>query len=335
MRIILIGVLVVAAGLPCAGLEVNLLEVDLSVDPGQLHTFTFIVRNETEVSEMFTVYVGDWDRDELGGNRFYPPGSTARSLAPWLAMAPAAFALGPGETREIKGALAVPASIGAGTYWGIVFIHGEPRPVDHGGTTVLVAKRIGVKVYASVGAARPEGEVRRLEFRGLNPFWLVAQFRNAGLTNLRDVRVEVQVYDSKGDLLTRVEPDPVPCLPGGERWVQVDTGLRLKPGTYLVVARVDPGGDEIIAAQASLRVREFTLFPVAGDQVSRDLDGDGLYEDIDGNGVLDEDDVDLFRAQWASAPIQGNARAFDFDNSGRVDERDVEALADLLKSRSP
>lgn len=330
-----IWVLVIALGFSGAAIEVNLLEVDLAVGPGQLHAFSFIVRNETEVPETFVVYVGDWDRDELGGNRFYPPGTLARSLAPWLALAPASFNLGPGESREVKGTLTVPAGTGVGTYWGIVFIHGEPRPVEHEGTTVLVAKRIGVKIYASVGALHPRVEVRKLEFRGLNPLWLVAELGNTGLANLREVRVEVQVYDAQGDQLARIEPDPVPCLPGDVRWILVETELRPEPGTYLVVARVDPGGEEIIAAQASLRVRALTLVPVAGGRVPRDLDEDGLYEDIDGNGVFDENDVDLFRAQWASAPVQGNARAFDFDNSGRVDERDVEALADLLEARSP
>ncbi len=114
----------------------------------------------------------------------------------------------------------------------------------------------------------------------------------------------------------------------------VETDLRPAPGTYLVVARVDVGGEEIIAAQAYLRVRALTLVPIAGGAVPRDLDGDGLYEDTDGNGTFDEADVDLFRGAWKSAQVQGNARAFDFDNSGRVDELDVESLSATLTARS-
>jgi len=318
---------------PSLGLEVNLLEVDLAVAPGEAYTFSFIVRNETDVPETFTLYTGDWDRDEAGGNRFYPPRTLPRSVAPWLAVAPGTFTLGPGETREVSGTLNVPSGAQPGTYWGIVFVHGEPRPVQQQGTTVMVAKRIGIKVYATVGSAPKEGAVRKIEFRGLNPFWLVVDFVNPGLVNLREVRVEVQVYDAKGDQLARIEPTPIPCLPGATRWIAVETGLRPAPGTYLVVARVDIGREEIIAAQAYLRVRALTLVPIAGGAVPRDLDGDGLYEDTDGNGAFDEADVDLFRGAWKVAQVQGNARAFDFDNSGRVDELDAERLAAILTAR--
>lgn len=321
-------------GLSGAALEVNLLEVDLGVVPGQVHPFSFIVRNETDVPERLTVYVGDWDRDELGGNRFYPPGTISRSLAPWLTVTPSSFTLGPGATREIQGTLTVPRTATVGAYWGIVFVHGEPRPVVQGGTTVMVAKRIGIKVYATVGSPRPQGEVRRLEFRGLNPLWLVVEFANSGLANLREVRVDVQVYDARGELLAHVKPTPVPCLPGGVRWIVAETELRPAPGTYLVVARVDLGGAEILAAQGTLRVRPLSLVPLAGGSLPRDLDGDGLYEDTTGDGVFDERDVELFRNAWRGAAVQGNARAFDYDNSGRVDEEDVKALEALLAART-
>ena len=321
-------------GLTGLGLEVDLLEVDLGVSPGQVHTFSFLARNETTVAETFSVYVGDWDRDEMGGNRFYPPGTLPRSLLGWLAVSPASFVLGPGESREVRGTLRTPADAPPGTYWGIVFVHGEPRPVDHGGTTVMVAKRIGIKVYATVGTAPAQGQVRRLEFGGLNPLWIVMEFANPGVVSLRQVRSEVQIYDSQGGLVIQIEPEPFPCLPGGVRRLVVETEFRPAPGMYLVVARVDPGGEEIIAAQAYLRVRPLSLAPIAGDAVPRDLDGDGLYEDLNGDGLFDERDVELFRAAWASPEIQANVRAFDFDNSGRVDERDIDALTALLAEQT-
>ncbi len=322
-------------GLTGLGLEVNLLEVDLAVAPGQVYTFAFVARNETTVAETFSVYVGDWDRDEMGGNRFYPPGTLPCSLAAWLSVSPASFVLGPGESREVRGTLHVPVDAPAGTYWGIVFVHGEPRPVDHGGTTVMVARRIGVKVYATVGRMLPQGEIRGLRFGGLNPLWLVVDYANLGLVNQPQVQPEILIYDARGDLLARLALPAVGCLPGAVRWILAETDLRPEPGTYLVVARVDPGGEEIVAAQAYLRVRPLTLAPLDGDRLPQDLSGDGLYEDINGDGVFDERDVELFRMAWASPQVQANARAFDFNNDGRVDERDVEALAARLASGAP
>lgn len=323
-------VLALGPALAAAALEVNLLELDLAVVPGQVYPVSFIVRNETAVAEMFSVYLGDWDRDATGENRFYPPGTLPRSLASWLTVAPTSFSLGPGEVREITGTLRVPVGAEVGTHWAIVFVQGEPQPMEYQGTTVMVAKRIGIKIYATVGSPLTAGEVRDLSFRGLNPLWLVVEFANVGLVNLRAVRVGVEIYDATGDVVARAEPDPVPCLPGGVRRVVVATEVRPCPGTYLVVARVDPGGEEVLAAQAYLRVRPLYLVPIGGASVPRDLDGDGLYEDIDGNGVFDEQDVQLFARSWMTPAVQGNWWAFDFDNSGHVDEADVDALAVLL-----
>lgn len=322
-----LAVLACTFSLGALALEVNLLEVELTVVPGGQYEFSFVVRNELPAPERFALYPGDWDRDEWGENRFYPPGTRPRSLAPWITLRPASLFLGPGEAREVRGAVAVPPNATAGTYWGIVFVHGEPRPVEHGGTTVMVAKRIGIKVYATVGNPRPQGTVRKLEVRGLSPLWVGLEFVNSGLANLRGVRAEFRVYDAQGQELARVEAAAVPVLPGGSRWIVGETDLRPAVGTYVVVARVDFGGDEVLGAQATVRVRPLSLVPLApGAAVPQDLDGDGLYEDVDGNGLFDEEDVRLFSQTWDTPGIQGNARAFDFDNSGRVDAADVEAL---------
>lgn len=331
-----LGILVCLASFGASALEVNLLEVHLAVAPGGRYEFSFVVRNELSVPERFALYTGDWDRDEWGENRFYPPGTLPRSLAPWITVGPAAFVLGPGEAREIRGVISVPPGASAGTYWGIVFVHGEPRPVEYGGTTVMVAKRIGIKVYATLGNPRPQGTVRKFEVRGLNPLWVALEFVNSGLVHIREVRAEVQVYDAQGRELARVEASPVPALPGSVRWIVAETDLRPGPGTYIVLARVDHGGEEILGAQAALRVRPLNLLPLApGAAVPQDLDGDGLYEDVDGSGVFDEEDLRLFSQTWDAPGVQGNARAFDFDNSGRVDAADVEALKALLARAKP
>ncbi len=318
-------------GLSGLGLEVDLLEVDLDVAPGQVHTFSFIARNETAVPETFSVYVGDWDRDETGENRFYPPGTLPRSLSAWLSVAPASFTLGPGETREIRGTLHVPAGAATGTHWGIVFVHGEPRPVEHQGTTVMVARRIGVKIYATVGTGERTAEVLSLEPRGLNPLWLRLKFVNTATVNLREVKVEVEVYDQFGDLVAKAGVDPFPCLPGAARWVVVPTDFRPGPGAYHILAKVDIDGDTLLAGQVSLRVRPLELAPVAdGKGVPRDLNGDGFYEDVNGDGVFDEADVTTFLAVFGHPIIQGNWRAFDFNNDGVVDWGDVFELQRML-----
>ncbi len=318
-------------------LEVDVLEIELSVAPGQLHPFKFLVRNETAVAELFTLSVGDWDRDETGNNRFYPPGTLDRSLAPWIELSSASFRLGPGEAREVAGLLRVPvAGVGAGTYWGVVFVQGEPRPTLYQGSVVMVTKRIGIKLYAHVGAPQPMGVIRAVEPRGLSPLWVALRFHNTGAYNLRDVRAEGQVFDATGQVVAEMKPASFPCLPGGERVIALETDFRPAVGTYLVAVKVELPGGAILVGQIQLRIRPLALVPLAGGLLPQDLDGDGLYEDINGDGVLDEADVALFAVQFSSPAVQANWRAFDFTNDGRVDAQDVQALEQrLTRSRLP
>lgn len=102
MRGFLLGILVFW-GLSGEALEVNLLEVDLQARPGAAFSFSFIVRNELPQPEQIFLYLGDWDRDQFGENRFYEPGTLARSAASWPQVVPTSFVLDPGEVREIQG----------------------------------------------------------------------------------------------------------------------------------------------------------------------------------------------------------------------------------------
>ena len=327
-RVLLSFIGTVCALAPLAvALEVDVLEIEVSAAPGQVRPLTFLVRNETAVAEWFTLYVADWDRDEHGNNRFYPPGTLPRSLAPWLEVSPTSFRLEPGESRQVAGVVRVPAAgVSTGTYWGMVFVQGEPRPVMYQGSVVMVTKRIGIKVYLHVGGVRSAGAIRAVEPRGLNPLWIAVRFENTGAFNLKDMRAQAQVYDSTGKLVAEAVPVTFPCLPGGERWVRLDTELRVGTGTYLVVVKVELPGGSLLATQASLRVRALALAPLSGGESPRDLDGDGLYEDVNGDGSFDDNDVDLFQAQYMGAQVQANWRAFDFNNDGQVDERDVQIL---------
>jgi hypothetical protein len=319
-------------GFSCWAIEVNLLEVDLVGRPGARLSFSFLVRNRLPQPEMITIYLGDWDRDVTGENRFYPPGTVERTMAPWLSLATEAVVfLGPGEVREISGTVHIPSGAGPGTYWAILFVQGEPRLVPYQGVLVTVTRRIGIKIYVTIEPAEAKGMLRAVEPKGLNPLWVLVKFANVGLRNLREVRGKVRVLDVQGRELTSVPVGPFPCLPGGERWVRVDTNLRLAPGPYLIVAEVDYGGEALLVMPVRLSVRPLNLRPLEeGLGLPQDLDGDGFYEDVDGTGVFDENDVALFARQLSSALIRANLAAFDFNNDGSVDEADLLALRELL-----
>ena len=316
-------------------LEVNLLEVDLSGRPGELLSFSFIVRNELAEPERVTIYLGDWDRDVTGENRFYPPGTVERSASYWISVAPTSFVLAGGEVREISGLVSVPAEVQPGTYWSIVFVQGEPRLVPYQGVMVTVTRRIGIKIYVTIEPAEAKGMLQAVEPKGLNPLWVLVKFANVGTRNLREVQGKLRVLDVGGNELASFPIGPFPCLPGNERWVPVETNLRLSPGTYLVLAELDYGGEAVLAMPVRLVIRPLSLRPLEeGLGIPQDLDGDGFYEDVDGDGAFTENDLKVLSRNLASPLVKANFRAFDFNNDGVVDENDLAALQKLIQGRS-
>lgn len=311
--------------------EVNLLEVDFVARPGAVLSFSFIVRNELAQPEQIVLYLGDWDRDEFGENRFYEPGTLSRSAAPWIAVAPTSFVLGPGEVREIRGSVQVPLDAPPGTSWAIVFVQGEPRLVPYQGVLVTVTRRIGIKIYVTVEPAEVRGGLKELEVRGLNPLWAWVKFVNTGTKNLREIKASLRVIDVQGRTVAEAHAPAVPCLPGAARWIRVDTGFRPEPGVYQLLATVDYGGENLLGAAVRLVVRPLSLLPFAeGLGLPQDLDGDGLYEDINGDGVFDLSDIELLAQNLMNPIVRANFRAFDFNNDGAVDEQDLEVLRQRL-----
>ena len=255
VAVLLIGV---ALGYLGFGLQISQIEFDLYVDQGETYTFSFLVRNDSERSQTVTIYLGDWDRDVDGTNRFYPVGTIERTLSPWLLVEPARLNLPPGEAQEITATLAVPSREEAsldGTYWGIIFVQGEPRPVEQGGTTVMAIERFGVKVYATIaGTEAPSGVVRAVEATPSDEGVEVrVVYENTGNVKQR-VQGSLEVIDRTGTLISEVPIDAFPILPGAQR-VVVLTLAPLDRGIYQLRAVLDYGGDVLVAGVTVLRVR--------------------------------------------------------------------------------
>jgi hypothetical protein len=192
---------------------------------------------------------------------------------------------------------------------------------------VTVTRRIGIKIYVTIEPAEAKGILRAVEPKGLNPLWVLVKFANVGIRNLREVKGKLRVLDVQGNELVSLPIGPFPCLPGNERWVPVETNLRLSPGTYLVLAELDYGGEAVLAMPVRLVIRPLALRPLEeGLGIPRDLDGDGFYEDLDGDGAFTENDLAVFGRNLTSPLVKANFRAFDFNNDGVVDENDLVRL---------
>lgn len=308
------------------------------------HDTAFTVLNDE--SEPVSVEIGlcDWRRDVQGNNRFCEDaGEVARSATPWTSVTPQEFDLGAEERKEVRLTIDVP-STGTngdpleGTYWSAAMITASPQVDDgeDGGTEIVVKRRFGLKVLASIqGTGTKRGQVSNLRRHGLNPLWLTSQFQNRGTLNLGDVAGRVEIRNDQGETIERIAVDSFPILPGATRQFRVQSeqpvGNRLAPGRYVALAIVDYGGDNPVGAQAVFDVPEIELTPLGdAENAPQDLDDDGFYEDVDGDGELTTDDPALLGFAVDSDAVQANWPAFDFNNDGEATFDDVIALKQSL-----
>ncbi len=329
---------VLAAALATSGaaLQITQLEFEFSLEPGEEREFSFQVRNDDDRPHRISVALGDWERAPNGDHVFKEPGTLERSLSDWLEVQPTSSTLPPGGVEEISGRVRVPseAELEVGSYWGMIFVQGEPRLTEYEGAMVMAVERFGVKVLVDVPPTEREAKIENLQPQGLNPLWVEVEVANTGNTNLR-IGGYLEVYDEAGDVVGTYELAKFPCLPGARRTVRVETDLELEPGTYLVLVRIDPGVDPLVAKQQMVRVRELALQPLEdGWGVPQDLTGDGRYEDVMGDGRFHQGDVDALAEHLYRPAIQRNWRAFDFTNDGEVGQQDVEALQAALDGQT-
>ncbi|MCD5408024.1 hypothetical protein LR090_02065 [Candidatus Bipolaricaulota bacterium] len=258
MKRLLLFVAALGVGFVAWGLQISQIEFDLVVEQGQVYSLTFLVRNDAERAQTITVYLGDWDRDIDGTNRFYPPGTVERSLASWLSLPFTQLTLGPEEAAEVTVEMAVPSpeeTTLAGTYWGIIFVQGEPRPMEQAGTTVMAIERFGVKVYATIaGTELSQGRVTKLEVDPAEEgYQVVVYYENTGNVHHRVIGT-LEVIDRTGAVVQELELGEFPILPGSVRRV-VATLPQLARGIYQLRAVMDYGGEALVAGVTVLRVR--------------------------------------------------------------------------------
>jgi len=334
MKRAVVYAVVLAAALAAHGfaLQITQLEFEFSLEPGDERQFSFQVRNDADRPQRIKVQLGDWKRLPTGDHVFEEPGTLERSLTDWLEVELESSTLPPGGVEEVHGRVRVPsgAELEGGSYWGMIFVQGEPRLTEHQGTMVMAVERFGVKVLVDIPPTEREARIEQLAPRGLNPLWVEVEVANTGNTNL-SIGGYLEVYDEAGNVVGEYELAEFPCLPGAQRIARVETDLNIKPGTYLLLVRIDPGVDPMVASQRRVRVRELALEPLEeGWGVPQDLTGDGLYEDVMGDGEFHQGDVDALAEHLHRPVIQRNWRAFDFTNDGEVGQQDVEALQAAL-----
>lgn len=111
------------------GISVSPAHFHLNMKPGEVKTYKITIKNDTEKSEKFKVNTFDFNMNGKGKSSFIPPGTGKYSLSKWLNVTPTFVEVAPGEKKEVKFTVSVPAdSTGSKAAWNIIMIEQEePR----------------------------------------------------------------------------------------------------------------------------------------------------------------------------------------------------------------
>ena len=257
--------------------------IDLVLDPASAagRHASFSVTNKGSTVAQAVIRMQDWDRDSVGGNRFFPLGSTPGACARPLAVDPAGARLEPGASQDVRVSLdstLVPAK----ECWTVVFVESAMLVTQPGGRRVNYVIRTGVKVYVVPAGAVLAGEVSDMRImphvapaldtaavRRASPSQprpqsgppaadsarqdLVMVFANTGTRHI-DATGSVELRRADNSSAARIPLVPLHVLPGASERVTIPLP-NLPAGRYVALAVIDFGGGELAAGQVEYEVR--------------------------------------------------------------------------------
>jgi P pilus assembly chaperone PapD len=237
-------------------LEVSPIRAEHQIEAGGSETNVIQVHNAGPKSVRVKAQAQDWQMNRKGEVNFARSGSTPGSLSSWLEINPTDFQVEPGQSKEIRYTLTIPAGAKTGGYHGAIIVEGMPaQPGPPSPKRMAVHGRFGVMIYETVG--KPDIRAKFTDFQVVperKQVRFVLTLNNAGTAHFRPKKSKVTIKNSQGQEVAKLDIPDAPVLPGATRDVEFAQELNLSPGQYLAEAVVDVGQKDLLA-----RRQPFTL----------------------------------------------------------------------------
>jgi P pilus assembly chaperone PapD len=237
-------------------LEVNPIRAEHQIESGASETNVIEVRNAGNQAVRVKAQAQDWTMNRKGEVAFARAGSTPGSLSAWLEINPTDFQIEPGQTKEIRYTLTIPAGVRTGSYREAIIVEGMPaQQGPPSPKKMAIHGRFGVMIYETVG--KPDIRDKFTDFQVLperKQMKFIVSLANAGTAHFRPKKSKVTIKNSQGQEVAKVDIPDAPVLPGAARDVEFFQELNLPPGQYLAEAVVDAGQRDLLA-----RRQQFTV----------------------------------------------------------------------------
>ena len=243
-------------------LEVSPIRAEHQIEAGVSETNVIQVRNGGPKPVRVKAQVQDWQMNRKGEVAFAKAGATSGSLSGWLEINPTDFQVEPGQTKEIRYTLTIPAGARAGGYHAAILVEGMPaQPGPPNPKKMAVHGRFGVMIYETVG--KPDTRAKFTDFQVVpekKQVKFVLALANAGTAHFRPKKSKVTIKNSQGQEVAKVDIPDAPVLPGAARDVEFVQELNLPPGQYLAEAVVDAGQRDLLARRQSIYGGKIKIF---------------------------------------------------------------------------
>jgi P pilus assembly chaperone PapD len=238
-------------------LMISPIRVEHQLKVGTDETNVIQVLNTGAEPTRVAVHVEDWAMDRKGDLSFSTAGGDPGSCAKWIQLNPTDFRLDPGQSRQVRYSISVPAEALEAGYRAAIVLEGLPRQEE--GTAkkrVNLRGRIVVMAYATVGSPEIRAQFQDLQVTAANKtLSFKLMLANQGDVHFRIKKSWITIKNSKGEEVSRVEVPDIPVLPGGTRELEFKKeDLTLPKGSYMAEAVLDVGREDFLGRKSSFSV---------------------------------------------------------------------------------
>lgn len=198
--------------------------------------------------------VMDWNLTPDGDYQYAPAGTEKSSCAEWIQLNPPEFNVAPKKSVRVRYSIAPPATL-TDERRAMIFFESRPVPVKgQKGMGVMVATRMGCKVFLSPRAPLAKSAAfSDMELQnGPRPRVRVG-VQNGGAATFR-ANGTLQVTDEAGTVLAQGALTSAQVVPQAQRNLWFDLPNSLPAGNYVVKATVDYGLKQLIGGQLKTKV---------------------------------------------------------------------------------
>jgi len=246
---------------PVSSLSVTNPKITAEVQPGKTYTYPMNVSigpNDSEAD--FAVDIMGFGQSEDGS---YNPIPTANdtspySARPFMSVDKPVFHLNSGGQQSVIITVRVPANIGTGGRYALVYIHSAPKAVSSSTAAIATAMVSPVLLSVQGGILTTTGSltsVRADEAVTGKPVVILTTLHNTGNQHYYGAFVNVTVTDSTGKVAATAstQPSAYALIPGNDMTIKTSLPV-LPPNTYTVKSDAKVGTTLLASKSSSFTV---------------------------------------------------------------------------------